>query len=186
MVDYTKKTYSLAETAVKVGRPRTTLADWRHQFREFIPSVGEGRRERYTDEAAEIFALIGKMKDAQEPPEIIREQLRGVVREIVIHEEPDLGMTPFFAGITQDVQDLKAAVVELKIQLNEIQATDGGTRQAVEDVSRRIEAVTEKMTAIDEIKARQDAHTDALTEIGEALRRIDTHGKGRKWFEFWR
>lgn len=176
MADYTKKTYSLAEIAVKVGRPRTTLADWRHQFREFIPSVGGGRRERYTDEAAEIFALIGKMKDAQEPPEIIREQLRGVVREIVIHEEPDLGMTPFFAGITEDVQALKVAVVALKTQLDEMQATDDGTRQAVEDVGRRIDDVTERM----------DAQSTTLDGIGEALRRIDTHGKGRKWFEFWR
>lgn len=109
-----KRTYSLVEVAERLGRARTTLADWSRQFREFLPTVGAGRSMRYTEEAVEIFGLISKMKDANEPPESIREQLRGVVSEIIIPMTDDDEGKPYLMQLAGEIDQLKRAVVMLK------------------------------------------------------------------------
>lgn len=90
-----RRTYSLVDVAERLGRARTTLADWARQSRDFLPTVGSGRTMRYTEEALEVFGLISKMKDVNEPPEYIRQQLRGLVTEIIVPTTEDDDGKPY-------------------------------------------------------------------------------------------
>ncbi|MGQ7115721.1 hypothetical protein ACUOFC_63090, partial [Escherichia sp. TWPC-MK] len=47
----------------------------------------KGRTLRYQRESLELFKLIAHLKDAQEPPDVIENVLKGTVNYIVIDEE---------------------------------------------------------------------------------------------------
>ena len=87
-----KKTYSLADIARQIGKPRTTLQAWRDQFKPYLPTVPgtKGRTLRYSKESLELFKLIANMKDAQEPPDVIENMLKKTVNYIVVEEESNL------------------------------------------------------------------------------------------------
>ncbi|MGQ7075352.1 MerR family transcriptional regulator, partial [Escherichia sp. SP-MK2] len=84
-----KKTYSLADIARILKKPRTTIQSWRDQFKPYLPTVPgtKGRTLRYQRESLELFKLIAHLKDAQEPPDVIENVLKGTVNYIVIDEE---------------------------------------------------------------------------------------------------
>ncbi|ANS51716.1 DNA-binding protein [Bacillus thuringiensis] len=84
-----KKTYSLADIARILKKPRTTIQAWRDQFKPYLPTVPgtKGRTLRYQRESLELFKLIANLKDAQEPPDVIENVLKGTVNYIVIDEE---------------------------------------------------------------------------------------------------
>ncbi|HDR6758247.1 TPA: DUF3967 domain-containing protein [Bacillus cereus] len=84
-----KKTYTLADIARVLKKPRTTIQAWRDQFKPYLPTVPgtKGRTLRYQRESLELFKLIANLKDAQEPPDIIENVLKGTVNYIVIDEE---------------------------------------------------------------------------------------------------
>ena len=63
--DAYKRSYSLADIARKLNRPRTTVQAWRDQFKPYLPTVSgtKGRTLRYEESALSIFELIARMKD---------------------------------------------------------------------------------------------------------------------------
>ena len=177
-----KRTYSLVDVAEKLGRPRTTLADWARQFREFLPTVGTGRSMRYKEDALEVFGLISKMKDANEPPEYIREQLRSVVTEIIIPMTDDDDGKPYLMQLSGEVDQLKQAVVRLAEQVQALTtANDVARREAVatsEQLSERISNVSNSLGALREEQDQQNSQVMAeLGFIGNSLKRIETHKK---------
>lgn len=178
-----KRTYSLVDIAQKLKRPRTTLADWSTQFREFIPTIGSGRTMRYTEEALEVFALISRMKDVNEPPEMIRTQLLENFRVITIQpaaEDEETGKQPYLVQLAGDVDDLKRAVVMLSEQIQALTTENDGVRREVtataEKLSGRIADVSDSLR--DEMRKGQQ---ETNAQLGEILSRVDTYGK-RKWF----
>lgn len=179
-----KRTYTLVDIAEKLGRARTTLADWARQFREFLPTVGSGRTMRYTEEAVEVFGLISKMKDANEPPEYIREQLRSVVREIVVTMTDNDDGKPYLMQLTGEMEELKRAVVMLAERLESMTTENDEAR-------REIAATTERLTGrIDdvsndlrnEIRNNQEQTSAQLEQISATLSRVETHGQRRGLF----
>lgn len=185
-----KRTYSLVDVAEKLGRPRTTLADWARQFREFLPTVGTGRSMRYKEDALEVFGLISKMKDANEPPEYIREQLRSVVTEIIIPMTDDDDGKPYLMQLSGEVDQLKQAVVRLAEQVQALTtANDVARREAVatsEQLSERISNVSNSLGALREEQDQQNSQVMAeLGFIGNSLKRIETHKKSPWWKFKW-
>lgn len=183
-----KRTYTLVDIADRLGRARTTLGDWARQFREFLPTVGSGRSMRYTEEAVEIFGLISKMKDANEPPEYIREQLRSMVTEIIVPMTDDDEGKPYLMQLAGEVDQLKQAVVMLAQRLEDVTTYNDEARRelaearqetavAAERLSGRIEDVS--ISIRDEIRKMQE-QTNA--QLGEILSRVETYGKRKKKF----
>lgn len=179
-----KRTYSLVDVAERLAKPRTTLADWSRQFREFLPTVGSGRSIRYTEEAVEVFGLIAKMKDANEPPEIIREQLRGVVTEIVVQMTDDDDGKPYLMQLASEVDQLKRAVVMLAEQ---IQAMTTENDEARRQVAAATEHLTERIAEVaDDLRDDiRKGHLETQEQLGAILSRVDTYGKRRRGFLGW-
>jgi DNA-binding transcriptional MerR regulator len=102
-----KRTYSIADIARELQRPRSTVAYWIETFSAYLPSVGSGRTKRFKQEALENLKLIMRMKDQSEPNELVEELLRETTSEIVIvpEEEKDNG---FFNEIADSYKSVLA------------------------------------------------------------------------------
>jgi len=193
--EYIKRTYSLAEVARKLDRPRTTLKDWSDQFREFLPTVGSGRSLRYHEEALEVFGLICKMKDVSEPPEIIRDHLRMVVREIVIQPEEDedpskpflMHMVESHEALSEEVRELKHAISLLTNKLEHV--IQGEVRQEIAQVTDKLNERLDGVTAGIQSSAEQIKTQSQLIErqqqdletIATALSRVESYSKKGFW-----
>jgi len=178
-----KRTYSLVDVAERLGRKRTTLADWAREFREFLPTIGEGRSKRYTESALEVFGLISRMKDASEPTDYIHEQLRGVSRELVVMTDYDEGK-PYLMQLSDELVKLQSAVVMLAEQ-------NDGLRRELDEARREAAAMTEQLFGRigdvsnelrDEMRKEQQ---ETNAQLSELLSRVETHGKQRRGLFGW-
>jgi predicted nucleic acid-binding Zn-ribbon protein len=178
-----KRTYSLVDISERLGRPRTTLADWARQFREFLPTVGSGRTMRYNEAALEVFGLISKMKEANEPPEYIKEQLRGVVTEIIVPMTDEDEGKPYLMQLAGEIVKLQNAVVMLAEQ-------NDGLRRELDEVRREAAAGTEQLSGRisdvsdslgNEIRKGQEQTNEKIDQMGEQiLSRMETHRKQKR------
>lgn len=189
-----KRTYSLVDIAERLGRPRTTLADWSRQFREFLPTVGSGRTMRYNESALEVFGLISKMKDANEPPEYIREQLRAMVTEIVVPMTDDDGGKPYLMQLAGEVDQLKQAVVMLAEQLQALTTENDETRRQIAATTEQLSGKIVEVSASlhDEIQKGQEetkqirkSQQETSEQLNEILLRVETYGKRRRGLFGW-
>lgn len=189
-----KRTYSLVDIAERLGRPRTTLADWSRQFREFLPTVGSGRTMRYNESALEVFGLISKMKDANEPPEYIREQLRAMVTEIVVPMTDDDGGKPYLMQLAGEVDQLKQAVVMLAEQLQALTTENDETRRQIAATTEQLSGKIVEVSASlhDEIQKGQEetkqirkGQQETSEQLNEILLRVETYGKRRRGLFGW-
>ncbi|WP_173918935.1 MerR family transcriptional regulator [Halobacillus sp. Marseille-Q1614] len=179
-IDY-ERTYTLAEIAKKMKRPRTTLQSWKNQFYEFLPSVGRGRNMRYEEVALEVFSIIERMKEAGEPPERIREVLQNsapirtiddvpndVMPKPIVNTRID-GYEAFFKEIQRQNQLLieqnesfhkqnqerKKEYEKLKEQLNNIQETNETSKEhMLQQENRRDERLMKTMKEMMEQKQK--------------------------------
>lgn len=183
-----KRTFSLVDIAERLGRPRTTLADWARQFKEFLPTVGSGRTMRYTEEAIEVFGLISKMKDANEPPEHIKDQLRGVVREIIVPMTDDGNGKPYLMQLAGEVDQLKQAVMMLAEQIQTLTTENDGARRNLAEARQEAAAATEQLARqIEDVSAGlryevQKSQQETREQLGEIASRMETYGRRRGLF----
>lgn len=167
-----KKTYSLADIARILGKPRTTLQAWRDQFKPYLPTVPgtKGRTLRYEQEALEIFKLIANMKDSQEPPEVIGNMLKQNVDYIVVEEveENDNELTKpiiqiMYEGmkeISVHLQEQKASNIKLLQRVDNLEQTNQLLLNKIEDqqeiinkqVSKRDQQLLELIRGVQETK----------------------------------
>lgn len=68
--DASKELFTLTEIAEKAGVSMPTAQRYKKSYQDRIPSVGEGRTQRYPEEAAEVFKQIKKenVKRRGRPP----------------------------------------------------------------------------------------------------------------------
>lgn len=185
-----KRTYSLVDIADRLGRARTTLADWARQYKEFLPTVGSGRSMRYMEESLEVFGLISKMKDSNEPPEYIREQLRGVVREIIVPMTDDDEGKPYLMQLAGEVEQLKHAMVMLASKIDTMTTENDGTRRAFEEMRQEAAATAKDLSGRisdvsvsirDEVSKGQEQASLQLRQISEQLSRVEKYATKSIW-----
>ncbi len=123
-----------------------------------------------------MFGLISRMKDANEHTDSIREQLRGVVREIIVPMTNDDDGKPYLMQLAGEIDQLKRAVVMLAEQNDGLRRElDEARREAAtgtEQLSGRISDVQNSLG--DEIRKGQE---QTSAQLGEILSRVDTYGK---------
>jgi len=105
-----EKLYSLTEIADSLGLAEPTARRYRDAFEEFLPSVGVGRRRKFTDQAKQVLARIAALVHEQRMPV-------EVVRRILASErtQSELNLTPSAAVPADLAGELRAvrAAVEL-------------------------------------------------------------------------
>ena len=174
-----RKTYSLSEIGNLIGRPATTVTTWKNQFREFLPSVGSGRHKRYTEESLSLFQLIEKMKDANEPLEMIRERLRATATEIIVEETGNETKPPLMQSLLESYTSILFFLEEQRDEMEELKKEHRTELQLLKDVNEqltkqnellhcKLEGMDERMNERDKklmASIREIQRSKSLTEI---------------------
>ncbi len=145
IIDY-ERTYTLAEIAKKMKRPRTTLQSWKEQFSGFLPTVGRGRNLRYEAGALEVFAIIERMKESGEPPERVRDVLQHSVDVITIDDESNDEMPKPIVNTMLD--GYESFFNELKNQNELLREQNEAFRRQNDERKKEYESLKEQLHAI--------------------------------------
>ncbi|PGA96366.1 DUF3967 domain-containing protein [Bacillus toyonensis] len=179
-----KKTYSLADIARILGRPRTTLQAWRDQFKPYLPTVTgtRGRTLRYEKEALELFRLIADMKDVQEPPEVIEQLLKQNIDYIVVEEvEEDDGITKpiiqtMYEGMNKIIihfEEQKAINMELLKRIDNLEQTNQTLLDKIDEQQKTIDG---------KINNRDQQLLEVVREIQETKKLVASTQQEKSWF----
>lgn len=152
---------TLAEIAKRLGLPESTIRYYRNNFEEFIPSVGEGRTKRYTQESLEVLRFIADTVRSGVPLSEVRELLASryamTVQEIATTET--------------DTQQPATILNEMiKAALDEHTA---GLRDEIADLRRQIEEDNRRL---------REAQEERDRKLMEALRTLQESKNRRSWF----
>ncbi|MDA2275153.1 DUF3967 domain-containing protein [Bacillus cereus] len=179
-----KKTYSLADIARILGRPRTTLQAWRDQFKPYLPTVAgtRGRTLRYEKEALELFRLIADMKDVQEPPEVIEQMLKQNIDYIVVEEvDEDDGITKpiiqtMYEGMNKIIihfEEQKAMNMELLKRIDNLEETNQTLLNKIDEQQKTIDG---------KINNRDQQLLEVVREIQETKKLVASTQQEKSWF----
>ncbi|EJR51665.1 hypothetical protein IIO_06318 [Bacillus cereus VD115] len=179
-----KKTYSLADIARILGRPRTTLQAWRDQFKPYLPTVAgtRGRTLRYEKEALELFRLIADMKDVQEPPELIEQMLKQNIDYIVVEEvDEDDGITKpiiqtMYEGMNKIIihfEEQKAMNMKLLKRIDNLEQTNQTLLDKIDEQQKAI---------VGQINNRDQQLLEVVREIQETKKLVSSTQQEKSWF----
>ncbi|MEI4617091.1 DUF3967 domain-containing protein [Bacillus cereus] len=180
-----KKTYSLADIARILQKPRTTIQAWRDQFKPYLATVPgtKGRTLRYQRESLELFKLIANMKDAQEPPDVIENVLKGTVNYIVIDEDAiqDDGMNKPILQIMYE--NMKEVAIQLQNQeAQNIQLIEH-IREVVETNKKLLTKIEEQQKFFDsKISSKDQQLLELMKEVQETNKLITSSKHDKSWF----
>jgi DNA-binding transcriptional MerR regulator len=177
-----EKLYSLTEIADSLGLAEPTARRYRDSFEEFLPSVGVGRRRKFTDQAKLVLARIATLVHEQRMPV-------EVVRRILSSErtQTELNLTPTGTAPQDLAAELRAvrAAVESLAQLAEapryqpLEAFSDGMdsdRLASALLALRellTESVGVTLRQIERLQATQEETRTRLNQLSEDLFRRD-------------
>lgn len=153
-----KRTYSLADISRKLGRPRTTLQAWRDSYKPYIPTVSgtKGRATRYDENSIRILELIMRMKDDNEPPEMIEKAPRDNSTYLVVDaDDKDADeTTPFVPALYDSMREIATALEqqrEFNVQLlGRLSTQEDFNKRLLEQLEKQQEYIDDKMTKRDE------------------------------------
>ncbi|MES5943810.1 MULTISPECIES: DUF3967 domain-containing protein [unclassified Bacillus cereus group] len=179
-----KKTYSLADIARILGRPRTTLQAWRDQFKPYLPTVAgtRGRTLRYEKESLGLFRLIADMKDVQEPPELIGQMLKQNIDYIVVEEvDEDDGITkPIIRTMYEGMNKIIIHFEEQKAMNMEILKRIDNLEQTNQTLMNKIEE--QQKTIYGKIHNRDQQLLEVVREIQETKKMVASTQQEKSWF----
>lgn len=178
-----EKLYSLTEIADSLGLAEPTARRYRDAFEEFLPSVGVGRRRKFTDQAKQVLARIAALVHEQRMPV-------EVVRRILASErtQSELNLGPAAAGVPGDMagelRAVRAAVEALEDRIREQQYPSFEHHGDGSDVDRLgaallslRELVTESvgvtLRQIERLQEAQEEIRTRLLQLSEDLFRRD-------------
>lgn len=165
-----KSISTITEIADQLNIPRTTLNEWKQQYEEYLPSVGEGRSKRYiVPEALEVFKLIAQLKPTHAPEDIIRELNRQFplnIAEVVQQQVDDpVQFNHVMNNLVSELQkanELKEK--ELEIRKLEIQEQEKFRNEVRDRLDRRSEEVTNLLVALRESREESAAASSKTTK----------------------
>ncbi|QWG53590.1 DUF3967 domain-containing protein (plasmid) [Bacillus mycoides] len=180
-----KKTYSLADIARILQKPRTTIQAWRDQFKPYLATVPgtKGRTLRYQRESLELFKLIANMKDAQEPPDVIENVLKGTVNYIVIEEETsqdDLMNKPILQMMYENMKEVavhlqnqEALNIQLIQHMKEVEETNKTLLTKIEEQQKVFDS---------KISSKDQQLLELIREVQETKKLIASSQQEKSWF----
>ncbi|WP_129731461.1 MerR family transcriptional regulator [Ectobacillus funiculus] len=171
------RTYSLADIARKLGRPRTTLQAWRDSYKPYIPTVSgtKGRATRYDENSIRILELIMRMKDDNEPPEMIEKALRDNSTYLAVDadDKDDDKTTPFVPALYDSMREIATALEqqrEFNVQLlGRLETQERFNAQLIEHLSTQ-EDFNKRL--LEQLEKQQEYIDDKMTKRDEELIRL--------------
>jgi DNA-binding transcriptional MerR regulator len=177
-----EKLYSLTEMAESLGLAEPTARRYRDAFEEFLPSVGVGRRRKFTDQAKQVLARVaGLVHEQRMPVEVVRRILASERTQTELNLAPStaasVDLTTELRALREAVETLATFVDVPRYQPLE-QRADGmdGDRLSGALLALR-ELVTESvgvtLRQIERLQASQEETRARLHQLSEDLFRRD-------------
>src|SRR5438045_142356 len=177
-----EKLYSLTEIAESLGLAEPTARRYRDAFEEFLPSVGVGRRRKFTEAAKQALARIASLVHEQRMPvEVVRRILTSERTQAELSLSPSNGASGDLAGELRAVRELIEALagrVETRHAQPPGRLGDGsdGDRLGAALLSLR-ELITESvgvtLRQIERLQEAQEETRARLHQLSEDLFRRD-------------
>ena len=111
-----ERLYSLTEMAEALGLAEPTARRYRDAFEEFLPSVGVGRRRKFTEPAKQTLARIATLVHEQRMPvEVVRRILSSERTQAELNLTPAAAMPGDVSADLRDFSDSAALVANLDL-----------------------------------------------------------------------
>jgi DNA-binding transcriptional MerR regulator len=177
-----EKLYSLTEMAESLGLPEPTARRYRDWFEEFLPSVGVGRRRKFTEPAKQVLARIAALVHEQRMPvPVVRRILESERTQAELHLAPSPAGSADLAGELRALREaLETVAGQVEGQQDErlVRLGDGsdGDRLGTALLSLR-ELITESvgvtLRQIERLQESQEETRARLHQLSEDLFRRD-------------
>lgn len=162
-------------TIQEIGRqlniPESTLRYWRDRYEEYIPSVGEGRKKRYKQEAVLVFQRIAELSAEKLTAEDIAERLSlEFSSELTIRDTNSQNV-----ATTLDLYAFQRILENLVInqaKMNEILQENFNLKSQIQEINNRMDQ---------QEKLAQERDAKLMETIRELQQR-----KEKKWWRFWK
>jgi DNA-binding transcriptional MerR regulator len=177
-----EKLYSLTEMAESLGLAEPTARRYRDAFEEFLPSVGVGRRRKFTEPARQMLARIaGLVHEQRMPVEVVRRILTSERTQA----ELNLGPLPAASGdLREELRALRLTIEALVDQFDRPPSPIGGHPAEGPDTDRLAavllslrELITESvgvtLRQIERLQEAQEETRARLHQLSEDLFRRD-------------
>jgi DNA-binding transcriptional MerR regulator len=177
-----EKLYSLTEIAESLGLAEPTARRYRDAFEEFLPSVGVGRRRKFTDQAKQVLARIAALVHEQRMPvEVVRRILASERTQSELNLTPATGVPADLAGELRAVRAAMESLADLvaaqRDQPLEIRADGADADRLGAALLSLRELVTESvgvtLRQIERLQETQEETRARLHQLGEDLFRRD-------------
>src|ERR1043166_5375003 len=110
-----ERLYSLTEMADDLGLAEPTARRYRDAFEEFLPSVGVGRRRKFTEPAKHMLARIAALVHEQKMPvEVVRRILTSERTQAELSLSPSVPLT---GDVTTELRSVREALSGLCDQI---------------------------------------------------------------------
>ena len=172
-----EKLYSLTEMAESLGLAEPTARRYRDAFEEFLPSVGVGRRRKFTDQAKQVLARVaGLVHEQRMPVEVVRRILASERTQTDLNLAPSTAVS---ADLTAELRTLREAVETLAafVEVQRYQPLDQRSNGVDAALFSLRELVTESvgvtLRQIERLQEAQDETRARLHQLSEDLFRRD-------------
>jgi DNA-binding transcriptional MerR regulator len=129
-----ERLYSLTEMAESLGLAEPTARRYRDAFEEFLPSVGVGRRRKFTEPAKQMLARIAALVHEQRMPvEVVRRILSSERTQAELNLAPSTAVS---GDVAEELRALRSALeglanwMEERSRLAEASGGDGAVGQS--------------------------------------------------------
>lgn len=186
-----KELLTMAQIAKQLNLAESTARFYRDRFQEFIPSVGEGRRKRYTHETVEVLRFIAEGFNRNLTAMDIKEGLSRMVAKNIEFEE--VTATTIAAAQQQPENELKQYTLQLQMALEQM----GTTMQIMANQKEEIAELRKHIADVENQQQEQREYINTKLEerdrkLVESIREIQETKKQiaatqqKKWWLFWK
>lgn len=163
------KLYTQAEIARQLNLPTSTVSYYYQRFGDYIPTIGQGRHKRYTQEAVEVIDFISKSFAANLPAEEIYTALdarwgRPVEVEAFTPEMPQQSAAIIQKIIQDAVHEALAEQYEALSQQSKSLAEQSATLERLEKDLQTTKTLLEERNRVDNQEEKQRRVTDFITQ----------------------
>lgn len=186
-----KELLTMAQIAKQLNLAESTARFYRNRFEEFIPSVGEGRKKRYTHETVEVLRFIAEGFNRNLTAMDIKDGLSRMAAKNIEFEE----VTATTIAVTQQQteNEQKQHTLQLQIALEQMSTTMqimANQKEEIAELRKHIADVENQQQEQREyintkLEERDRKLLESIREIQETKKQIAATQR-KKWWVFWK
>lgn len=167
------ETLTLTQIAEKFGRPESTIRGYRDRFIEYIPITGRGRSRRYPTEAAVVFEVIIRLKDAGYNDAQVVERLQQKYTKTIEVK-------------TQVQKDMHDTIIEMQRNQAKLMQQFELMKDEIESLKKAAAANIAFIRQTNDTLTENEKRLNALENLTNELKTWQREKERQRWWQFWK